>query len=95
MEALAIAQGSKVLPVAVAALFGLAVLAVEADALKLAAELVEHILQHPASRQNTRQRAEKLKAELISKLSPQQVNIIKEGANQWTLSDLVSRFLMA
>jgi tetratricopeptide (TPR) repeat protein len=77
MEALAIARETQVTPVALEALLGLAALYLQAGAVEPALELILYILQHPASTQEAKNRAEGLAAEIEPRLSSSQVAAIQ------------------
>jgi predicted ATPase/transcriptional regulator with XRE-family HTH domain len=90
VEALAVAREAQVAPVMLDALLGLAALCAEEGALEEALELVFHILEHPASTQEARGRAEQLRAVLEQRLSAHQVEIIRSRAQETTLSGLAA-----
>jgi len=77
MEALAIARETQVTPVALEALLGLASLHLQEGAVEPALELVSQVLQHPATTQEAKNRAEGLATGIESRLSFSQAAVIR------------------
>jgi predicted ATPase/transcriptional regulator with XRE-family HTH domain len=77
MEALAIGRETQVIPVALDALLGLAILRLQEGATEPALELVSQVLQHPASTQEAKNRAEGLAAEIEARLPSSQLATIQ------------------
>jgi predicted ATPase/transcriptional regulator with XRE-family HTH domain len=90
VEALAVAREAQIAPVMLDALLGVANLCIEKGAVEEPFELVLHIQENPASTQETRGRAEQLRAVLAQQLSLQQVEIILSRARATTLSELAA-----
>ena len=82
------------LPMLLDALVGLAILESQQGHHEQALEWVIHSLQHTASTQDTKNRAEKLRAELEAQLSSQKIEIVKLHAQSHTLEDVVQEYIM-
>jgi len=93
LEALLIAQKAEVVPIVLNAVLGLAHLRSQAGAPEAALALLPHILQHPASPQETKDRAAQLNVELSAQLPLQQVTAIQTHANDRLLQEVVTDIL--
>jgi predicted ATPase/Tfp pilus assembly protein PilF len=93
-EALRIATEIHGTPVALEALVGLASLRARQGDLEYALELLLIVLNHPASVQETRERADQLRAEMEAQLTSQQVEAAKARAQGKTLEAAVDEILM-
>jgi tetratricopeptide (TPR) repeat protein len=92
-EALRIAIEIHGIPVALNALIGLASLLAKRGEVKQALELLLIVMNHPASIQETRDRASHLRAELETQLTPLQIESIKDHAGEITLESVVEGLL--
>src|SRR5262249_20512141 len=72
LEGFKTAVAAQALPVALEALVGMAAMRLRAGASESALELLTQILGHPSSSQETKARAEQLRAEVERQLSPEQ-----------------------
>ena len=88
-EAGKVALEIQALPILLDALAGLATLDAERGQHERALEWVIHILQHPSSTQDTRNRSERLQTELEAQLPKQQIEAIKLRAQSITLEDII------
>jgi hypothetical protein len=55
-------------------------------------ELILYILQHPAGAQDTKNRAAALKADIQSRYSPEQIELINQRVRSKNLDDFVRQF---
>jgi predicted ATPase/transcriptional regulator with XRE-family HTH domain len=92
-QALQIALDSRVLPIALYALVGIAKLHAKEGAMELALELAMHSLGHPSSSWQTKDHAESLRAELETQLTPQQFEGVQARVQDKTLEALVQEML--
>ncbi|GIK38414.1 MAG: hypothetical protein BroJett011_22470 [Chloroflexota bacterium] len=83
LEALTVARETQVTPVALDALIGLAALRVQEGVIEAALELVTHVLQHPASTQEAKDRAGRLLAAIETHLPPPQVAAVQTQAKSF------------
>jgi hypothetical protein len=95
LEALEVAKEAQIAPVMLDALLGIAALHRGKGDTGSALELVLHILQNPACTQETRDRAEQLRAELVAQLPAEQIDAIQARAQGKTLDTLVQELLGA
>jgi predicted ATPase/DNA-binding SARP family transcriptional activator len=91
-EALALARHAQAMPVALAAVLGLAAWQVQEGVVEPALELSLYILQHPAAGHETKDQAEKLRIELEARLAPAQVAAIRAQLPDKNLELIVSAF---
>jgi tetratricopeptide (TPR) repeat protein len=89
-----VAWSIQALPMLLDAFVGLALLESQAGHTERAFEWVVHSLGHPASTQDTKERAEKLRLELESQLSSQKIETIKRQAQSRSLEDVVQELWM-
>jgi predicted ATPase/transcriptional regulator with XRE-family HTH domain len=82
------------IPMLLDALVGLAILESQQGHHERALQWVVHSLQHTASTQDTKNRAEKLRAELEAQLSSQKIEAVKLHAQSLTLEDVVQELWM-
>jgi tetratricopeptide (TPR) repeat protein len=82
-EAFTTAMETQTLPIALDALVGLTVVQAREGVAEPALEWVTHILQHPASTQEAKDRAEQLRAELEARLSAEQIRAIQGRARSF------------
>jgi len=94
LTAFKIAAEAKVYPNALDALAGLAVVKAQRGAVEPALILATHILQHPASTQEAKDRAGRLGAELEAQLSPQQVETVQVQAQAKSFEAVVQELLL-
>lgn len=80
-------------PVALEALAGFATLQVKQGNRKHALQLLLLVLNHPASSQETKNRASGLRAELEAQLTPTQIEAIKAHAGEKTFDAVVEDLL--
>jgi predicted ATPase/DNA-binding XRE family transcriptional regulator len=92
-KALRIAADIHGTPVALEALAGFASLLAKQGDREHAIELLLIVMYHPASTQETKNRASRLRAELESQLSSQQIESIQMRANAKTFEDVVRDLL--
>src|SRR5262245_57050675 len=95
LEALRTAVAAQALPVALEALAGTAAVRVRAGASEAALELLTQILRHPSSSQETKARAEQLRAELERQLSPEQWDAAQARACAKSFETVVQETLSA
>lgn len=88
-EAGKVALEIQALPILLDALVGLATLDAKRGQHERALEWVFHILEHPSSTQDTRNRTERMQKELEAQLSQQQIEAIKLRAQSITLEDIM------
>jgi hypothetical protein len=79
-EAYCVAQQAQVASSALDAACGLADLLAQDGATEVALDLLTHILSHPASSQEAKDRAERLRAEVAAQLTPQQIQAAQARA---------------
>jgi tetratricopeptide (TPR) repeat protein len=92
-QALQIAWDSRVPPIALYALVGIATLYTKEGARELALELAMHSQGHASSSWQTRERAEQLRANLETQLTPRQLETVKARVQGKTFEALVQRML--
>ena len=92
-ESLRIAIETRATPVALEALAGLASLQAKRGDMEHALELLLIVLSHPASFQETKNRAAELRVELESHLTPQQIQAVQAQAEVETYEQIVSHLL--
>jgi predicted ATPase/transcriptional regulator with XRE-family HTH domain len=93
LDAVRIAQQAQALPTLLANLIRLAELQAERGDIPRAYRWAVLVSRHPASGQDSRKRAEKLRAELGSKLSAEQLESIYPSAHEEPLDDFVQETL--
>jgi len=93
--ALRTALDAKVAPIALDALVGLADLRSKQGAPEAAWQLAAHVLQHSAGSKETKDRAERLRVELESQLTAQQIEAARARAQMKTLEQVVDEVLRA
>jgi predicted ATPase/DNA-binding XRE family transcriptional regulator len=93
LEALQLAVEVQVISLALDALTGLAHLGAQAGQAEGALELLLCVLSHPASTQETKDRAGQLRAQLDSQLAPGQIAAAQERAGAKTFDALVAELL--
>jgi hypothetical protein len=93
IEVLRLAREGGYVPFALDALAGLAMMWAENINAERALELVIHILQHPAATHAAKSRAERLRAELESRLTPQQIQAAQAQARKQSFDQVVSQVL--
>jgi hypothetical protein len=81
--------------VALDALMGLAMLRAQEGAGKVALEWVAHVLQHPASTQEARERAGQFRVKLEAQLTPQQIKAALAQAQTRSFEMVVQELLGA
>jgi tetratricopeptide (TPR) repeat protein len=92
-ESLRIATETHGIPVALEALVGLASLRAKKGDMQSALELLLIVLNHPASPQETKKRAGILRADLESRLTPQQIQAAQAEARKQSFDQVVSQVL--
>lgn len=92
-RSLSIAAGIHAKPVALEALATFASLHAETEDRERAFELLLMVLDHPASLQETKNRADRLRAQLEAQLAPAQVEVIHLRAREKTLEEVVEDLL--
>lgn len=95
LEALRTAVAAQALPVALEALAGTAAVRVRAGASEAALELLTQIVGHASSSQETKARAEQLRAELECQLSPEQWEAAQARACAISFETVVQETLSA
>jgi predicted ATPase/transcriptional regulator with XRE-family HTH domain len=95
LEALHLATEAQATPLALDALVGLAQQQARAGEAQQALELSMCVLSHSASTQEAKDRAQQLRAQLKSQLTPQQVEAVQERAQTRTFALLVTELLNA
>jgi predicted ATPase/transcriptional regulator with XRE-family HTH domain len=95
LEALEVAREAQIAPVRLDALLGVAMLHTRKGDVGSALELVLHVLQNPACTQNTRDRAQQLRAELVAQLPAEQLTAIAVRTQGKTLDGLAQELLAA
>jgi len=93
LEALVTAREAKAVPVAVEALVRIATVRAREGAVEQALELAAYVLQHPASSKETQDRAERLRLEFESQLTPQQVEAAQAQAQAKPFEAVVDEVL--
>ncbi len=93
LEALKTAIEAQTVPLALDTLVGLATLLSREGTIERALELLAHVLNHPASMKETRDRAERLRAEWEAQLTPQQVEAVQARAQARTFKAIVEEIL--
>jgi hypothetical protein len=92
-EALRIAMETRATPVALEALAGFASLQAKQGDMEHALELLLMVSNHPASFQETKDRAARLRAEVEAQLTRQQVEAAQAGAQAKTFEAVVDELL--
>jgi hypothetical protein len=95
LEALEVAKEAQIAPVMLDALLGVAALRTREGDLASALEIVLHVLQNPACSQDTRDRAEQLRVELVAQLPAEHSDAIQARAQGKTLDSLAHNLLAA
>jgi predicted ATPase/DNA-binding SARP family transcriptional activator len=93
LAALSLASERGLVPVELYALSGLAALETRQQASQRTLELVLYILQHPASDQETKNWANRLRAELESKLSREEIDTVEQSTGTEHMGGLVHHAL--
>jgi hypothetical protein len=88
LEALRTSLDTQTIVIAVHALVEIAAIRMEEGAAETALELVAYSLQHPATNRQVRERAERLRTELVAQLTPQQIEAVQARAQASTLESL-------
>ena len=89
LEALHLAMQAQATLLALEALTGLAHLQARNGAAEQALEISLYVSSHPASAQQTKDRARKLRAQLEAQLTPQQIEAIQARAQARTMDELI------
>ena len=92
-ESLRIATETRGTSVALEALVGLASLQAKQGDMERALELLLIVLNHPASFQETKDRAEELRAELELRLTPQKLQAVQAQTQEQSFDQVVSQVL--
>ncbi|HSL43992.1 MAG TPA: BTAD domain-containing putative transcriptional regulator [Anaerolineales bacterium] len=92
---LRLAQQGGLIPSVLDALMGLAIIESHQNINEITLELIFFILQHPASAQDTKNRAVKLKADFETRLPQDRIELVKQRAGSRSLDDWVHRFQVA
>jgi predicted ATPase/DNA-binding SARP family transcriptional activator len=92
-ESLRIAAEIHGMPVALDALVGLASLRAKRGDAQSALDLLLIVLNHPASNQETKDRAEKLRRELKPRLTPQQIQAAQAKARELRVDQVINQVL--
>jgi tetratricopeptide (TPR) repeat protein len=95
LEALAVARNAEITPIVLDALLGVAVVQAQEGNLEAALEMVVHVLQDPAHTQGVHSQAERLRANLESDLTAEQIDCIRARAQDKTQDALVRELLDA
>jgi tetratricopeptide (TPR) repeat protein len=95
LEALQTALETQTNHTALRALIEIAVMEMNEGNTELALELVTHCLQSPPSKREFTKRAQTLRAELVTQLTPQQIESAEARANARTLEVLAQEILAA
>ncbi|HMD82822.1 MAG TPA: hypothetical protein VKE92_16005, partial [Anaerolineales bacterium] len=93
-EAGKVASEIQALPILLDALVGLATLAAQSGQHERALQWAVHILQHPSSTQDTRNRTEGLRLELETQLTAQQIETIRLRGQSITLQEILQEAWM-
>jgi tetratricopeptide (TPR) repeat protein len=93
ISALRMAYEGGFMPSALNALAGLAALETSQKASKGTLELILYILQHPSSSQETKNLAARLRAELESRLTQEEIEAARERVSSMGLDELVRQFM--
>jgi len=92
-KSLRIAVETRGIFIALEALAGFASLHAKRGDIEQALELLLIVLNHPSSIQDTRNRAEILRVELESRLTPQQIQAVQAQAQKQSLDQVVNELL--
>jgi predicted ATPase/transcriptional regulator with XRE-family HTH domain len=92
-QGLLTAMAIQAAPIALDALVGLAMLRAQEGAGEAALEWVTHILQHPASTPEARERAGQFRAKLEAQLTPQQLEAVRARVQLWSFEAVVKEIL--
>jgi len=95
LESLPLAMKTRAAPLALDALIGLAYVQAQTGKAEQALEFSICVLHHTASTQEAKDRAEQLRVQLESQLTPQQIEAIQTQAQAKTFDALVAEFLTA
>ena len=95
LEALAMARNAEIAPIVLDALLGVAALQAEEGNVEAALEMVVHVLQDPAHTRGVHNRAERLRANLETNLTGEQIGVIRARAQDMTRDALVRKLLDA
>ena len=93
LDGIRTALEAQVVPIALEALLGVAILRIKAGTIEAALELLMHILNHPASRKETINRAGQLCAELEAQLLPQQFEVVQTRVRARSFTAVVQEIL--
>ncbi len=93
-EAGKVASEIQALPILLDALVGLATLAAQSGQHERALQWAVHILQHPSSTQDTRNRSEGLRLEVETQLTAQQIETIRLRGQSITLQEILQEAWM-
>jgi len=92
-EALGVAMEAKAVPVALNVLVGIADIWIHRDEHLQALQIIAFVLQHPATAQQTRDRAERLQAQIESEVNPHERAAARERARTQSLEEVVEQAL--
>ena len=95
LEALAVARNAEIRPIVLDALLGIAAVQAEQGNVEAALEMVVHVLQDPAHTQGVHNQAERLRANLETNLTAEQIDRIRARAQDKTQDALVRELLDA
>jgi hypothetical protein len=95
LEALGVAKEAQIAPVMLDALLGIAWLRRGEGDTESALELVLHVLQNSACSQETRDRAQRLRTELVAQVPGEQIGLIQTQAQAKTLDTVAQELLAA
>jgi tetratricopeptide (TPR) repeat protein len=95
LDSLKMAMEVQAVPAILDTLVGLAGVQAKEGAMEQALELLTHILSHPASSREMKDRAERLRTELEGQLSPQQIEAARSRAQAKTFEAIVAEILDA
>lgn len=90
-----VALASQALPMLLDALTGLAMVDVEQNRHERALVSVMHILANPSTTLDTKNRSEKLRADLVMQLSKEKMELVKELAQRKSFDTLIHELLLA
>jgi len=92
-EVLHLSRDGSYLPFALDAMAGLATMSAKNSNAERALELVNHVLQHPDTPHDAKSRAERLRAELEARLTPQQIQAAQAQAQKQSFDQMVDQVL--
>ncbi len=93
LDALGMAMEAKAVPVALNVLVGIADIWTHRHEYRHALEIIAFVLLHPATAQQTRDRAERLQAQIESEVGPHESAAARAGAQTSSLDEVVRRVL--